>query len=138
LFFYTFITKKVYICSKKTSSPIWGGCNKAVLTNDTGTLDTLNYVLLAEAIDKDKRKDYQKSAGIGDTVIVKSLSYEGRISKTSGHLNYLCDQVVTLVGEEQTGIEGICPLPSKAEDEYCDHHRNAEGKDYTDERLENA
>ena len=122
----------------KNILPEFGEDNKKLLTNDTGTLDTLNNVLLAEAIDKDKRKDYQKSAGVGDTVVEKSLSYEGRVSKTSWYLYYLSDQVVACVGEEQTGIEGVGPLPSKAEDKYCDHHRYAERNDYTDKGLENA
>ena len=122
----------------KNILPEFGEDIENSLTNDTGTLDTLNNVLLAEAIDKDKRKDYQKSAGVGDTVVEKSLSYEGRVSKTSGYLYYLSDQVVACVGEEQTGIEGVGPLPSKAEDEYCDHHRYAERNDYTDKGLENA
>lgn len=41
-------------------------------------------------------------------------------------------------GEEQTGIEGIRPLPGECKHEYRNHHRHSHRNDYADECLDNA
>ena len=85
VFLYIYHKQGLHIL-KKTSSPIWGGCNKAVLTNDTGTLDTLNQISLTEAEDQNQGQDDEKSAGVGNTGVVQSRY--GRLNdQAGGHLN---------------------------------------------------
>jgi len=110
------------------------------LSNDTGTLDTLYQVLLAEEVDNNKRKNNKYSAGIGNCFCVK-VGTAGKSGKGDRNLNDIGHKLEACGsngGEEHTVIELIGPLPCEGEQENCYHHGNGQRKNYLKEGTEHA
>ena len=97
------------------------------LSYDTGALDTLNEISLAEEVKNYERRYDQKTCGILYNVLVKSPSCEGLLEVKEARRNRLINvrhkiELVDLIHPEHRRIELVSPLPREREEEYRYHH----------------
>ena len=96
------------------------------LAYETGTFNPLHQVTLAEQINDYQRKDNQKSCGVTDGRVEHTLTCVGGLEALRNHTEYIGQEqsLVDVTGEEQGGIEFVCPLPREGEQEDGNHHRH--------------
>ena len=99
-----------------------------LLTGNTGTLDTLDKISLAEQVDNDKRKDNKKSASmhnrLSEQVSARTCFLDEFIKRLRNFSEVSKCLNVKVVCIEECRIEVICPCPREREEEDSDHHRD--------------
>ena len=107
------------------------------LTNKTGTLNTLNKVLLAEQVNDYQRQNDQQATGILNCVLIQSPTREGRIAKRFGDLAIKSIHGLNIrIHEELVHVELVGPLPREGEQEDSNHHRYGKRQDDLEEGAE--
>ena len=108
------------------------------LADETGTFNPLHQVTLAEQINDYQRKDNQKSRGVTNGGIEHTLAGVGGLQALGNGTEYIGQKqsFVDVTGEEQSGIEFVCPLPREGKQEDCNHHRHSGGQNDLQEGTE--
>ena len=89
----------------------------AVSADDTGALDTLNEVSLAEHVDDYERSDNEQSAGISDRCLICGSRCKVLDKERFRYRNDIRHKRRTGRGKEQIRVEVIRPLPREREQE---------------------
>ena len=108
----------------------------------TGGFNTLNKISLAEDIQNDQGKNYEKTCGIlycnFKGLSVRACCFTEKV-KRFGHCGpeFAARKKEAFgVGKEGVDIEDVSPLPCESKDKYRDQHRTGDGEDDFEEGLE--
>ena len=123
-----FITR--YFGEDRRTAAVLPQLYNAVSADDTGALDTLNEVSLAEHVDDYERSDNEQSAGISDRCLICGSRCKVLDKERFRYRNDIRHKRRTGRGKEQIRVEVIRPLPREREQEDRDHHRDRERKNY--------